>query len=131
MAWVADGNYISGDVLRDHAACADHGVITDGNTRQDDGSSPDPAVAADADRVVDLIALLPQRRIRGMRPGSQDHMRAKHGSISHIDMGIIHNSEAEIGINKVSEMNMSTAPVGMKRRLHIAAFTDFSKHLLQ
>lgn len=46
-------------------------------------------------------------------------------------MGIIHNSETEIGINKVSEMNMSTAPVGMKGRLHSAALADLGKHLLQ
>ena len=46
-------------------------------------------------------------------------------------MGIIHNGEAEIGIDEAPKVNMRTAPVGMKGRLQSAAFTDLSKHLAQ
>ena len=45
----------------------------------------------------------------------------RYGMVSHMDMGVVHCGEAEIGIDAVSEMNMSTAPAGMKGRLHINA----------
>ena len=46
-------------------------------------------------------------------------------------MGIIHQSQTEIGIDILAEVDMVPAPVGVERRLDIAALADLGEHHLQ
>ena len=48
---VADYGDAWGDVVGDHAASSDDGVVADGDAGENDGASADPDVASDADRL--------------------------------------------------------------------------------
>ena len=61
----------------------------------------------------------------------QHYVGAEERVVAYIDMGIIYHSKIEVGVNILAEMNMMSAPVGMKGRLYIAALADFCKHLPQ
>ena len=46
-------------------------------------------------------------------------------------MCIINRRKSEIRINITAEMNVSAAPIGMKRRLYITVLAYFRKHFAQ
>ena len=51
-----------------------------------------------------------------------------HSVVSDVDMCIIHTGQPEVSINMITKMNMPSAPVCIKRRLDITAFSCFCKH---
>src|SRR5690606_16337905 len=68
---VAHGDDACGDVLGDHRAGADDGVVADGHPRADDDSAAEPDVVADGDgqRGLQLVAAGP--RFHGVRGGEE------------------------------------------------------------
>ena len=48
-----------------------------------------------------------------------------------VDVGVVHQGQAEVCVNLLSKMDEAPAPVGVQRRLNIAALADLREHLLQ
>ena len=63
--------------------------------------------------------------------GCNDAVGAEHGVISHINVGVIHYGEVEVGIHVFAEMAVFSAPIGMKRRFNVTIVPDFSKHFFE
>src|SRR6266481_6383864 len=55
-----------GNIASDHAARADHGIISDGHARQNDRAAADPHVLTDPDGASELGARLADRRVARM-----------------------------------------------------------------
>ena len=81
------------------------------------------------DGLVVLDAILPQRGGDGVPRGGQGYMGGEHGVAAHIDVGVVHTGQAEVGVDPVPKMDMVTAPVGVKGRLDIAVLPNLGKHL--
>ena len=63
-AGIADGDHIRWNVVRHHAARTDDAVLSDGHAGQQNRAGPDPDVAADPDRNIELGHLPPEFRVR-------------------------------------------------------------------
>ncbi len=106
----------------------DDGVFPDGNAGQYDGTGPDPDIFFYMDGQVILGLLIPQPGVHRMGAGGKDHVGADHHMVADEDFAVVHQSQVEIGVNAVPQMDVPPAPVGVKGRLQIAAFADFGKH---
>ena len=58
LAGLANSNYIGGQVLRHHAACANDDIIANTDPRENDHISANPTVFSNMHRRIILIALL-------------------------------------------------------------------------
>ena len=63
--------------------------------------------------------------------GCKDTVRANHGMLPDVDMGIIHAGQPEVGIDIIVHVNVLSAPIGMKWRLDPAACAALCKHFFQ
>ena len=129
-AGVSDSHHACGDILGDNAPGSDNGIITDGNTGQDDSARPDPDIAADMNVDIILQALPAQMRLHRMAGSRDGHIGADHHTFAHIDMAVIHKGEVIIRIHVSAEMHVLSAEIGMQRRFNIAVCAYFSKHVL-
>ena len=66
-----------------------------------------------------------------MTCSSYRHIRAEHGIVPHINVGIIYQRQVEIGIDAMTEMHMPATEVCMQRRLDIAVLPNFREHFFQ
>ena len=66
-----------------------------------------------------------------MTGGGHGDVGAEHGVIAHIDVGIVHQGQTEIGIDVAAEVDMMTAHVGVQGRLNVAALAQLREHLPQ
>ena len=96
-----------------------------------DHASTQPAVASDADGQIVLVCFLTQFRQDRVVCGCKDTVRAYHGVLPDVDMGIIHAGQPEVGIDIIVHVNMLSAPVGVKRRLDPAACAALCKHFFK
>ena len=77
-----------------------------------------------------MIYLFPELRQNGMPRRGESHIRAEHGLIPHVNMGVVHHGQIEIGVNAIAPVAVPAAEIGVKGRLNIAVFPDFGKHFL-
>ena len=103
-------------------------MVTPGSTMT---PAPQPAVAANADRHVVLIVPLPQRAEQGMPCRGKDHVGRKHGVVPHIDVGVVHQGQVEVGVDVAAEVDVTAPKVGMQGWLDVAALADLGKHFPQ
>ena len=69
----------------------------------------------------------PQRRVHRVGAGAEHHVWPEQHIVPHINIGVIHQGQAEIGIDIVAEMHVFAGPVGVQRRLDVAAGADLGK----
>ena len=81
------------------------------------------------DGLVVFDAKAPQRGGNGVPGGGEGHMGCEQGVAAHIDVGVIHAGQAEVGVDPIPEVDMVAAPVGIEGRLNIAVFSDLGEHL--
>ena len=130
-AGVADGDAAFGDVFGYYTSGSDYGVVADRYSGDDYDSGSDPAVSADRNGGIVLIALFTQFGQDGMTGGSDRYIGTEHGVIAYVNVGIIYHGQVEVSVDIFAEMDMMSAPVGMKRRFYIAVFTNLGKHSLK
>ena len=121
-------NYNSLEEMLNTTENMQHLVVSTGH---DDDTGTQPAVSADAHRHVVLQSPGPQFRANGVPSRRNGHIRAKHGVIPHINVGIIHQLQAGIDIHILAQMHMMAAPVGKVGRFDIAVLPHFRKQALE
>lgn len=127
---VADGDDIARQILRYDTARADDGIVSDGDTRENDDARTDPAVLPDVNGRIVLVALLSQFGEDRVSRGRKRNIRTEERGVTDINVRVIYKGEIKIRINVLPEMDMVPAPIGMKRRLDVTALADLSEHLL-
>ena len=130
-AGVADRNDVIGQVMGDDAAGPDDDVVADRDAGQDDRPRAKPAVTADAHRHIELIEIFPQGGQNRMGAGRDRDVGADHRVIADIDRSIVHKGEVKIDIDAAAQVDKLAGPVGVQRRLDVAAGADLGEHLAQ
>ena len=82
-------------------------------------------------RGVILASLFPQARQDGVPCRCNRNVRAEHGVIPYVDMGIVHHGQIEVCVHALAEVHVPAAPICVKRGLYIAPLPYLGKHLLQ
>ena len=129
-AGIADGDHPRGDIVGHHGACADDRVVSDGHAGHDEGTCADPTVVADAYRGVVLETSRPELGVDGMAGGGDCDVGGEKGVVTHVDVGVVHHGQIEVGVDVVAEMDVFAAPVGVKGGLNIATLPDLGEHFL-
>ena len=88
--WISHSNNIGRNILCYNTASADDYIVSNLYPGKDDCAGTNPAVFADRNRHVVLIAFFPQGREDGVPCRSDDDPRPKHSVVSNIDVGIVH-----------------------------------------
>ena len=101
------------------------------HARQDDRTGTDPAIAANMHRGIILHPLSAKVWLNGMTCGCHRYTGAKHGAVAHIDMGVVHQCQIEIGIDILAKMDISAAEIAVKGCFDIAALPNLREHFLQ
>ena len=73
----------------------------------------------------------PQLRVHRVGAGADGDVGAEHDAVAHIDVGVVHQRQVEVGVDVFAEMHVLPRPVGVQRRLDVAALADLGKHLFQ
>ena len=66
-----------------------------------------------------------------MPGGGDGDVGADQRVIPHVDMGVIHTGQVEIGVDEIAEMAVLPAPVGMEGWFDIAPLPELGEHLRQ
>ena len=135
LAQNAAGNahcdHIRRNILRHNAARADDGIVADRHAGHDEDTCAQPAVFPDVNRHIVLVNQLAQFRIDRMSRRGDHAVRAEHGVVADVNVRVIHESQVEIGVNILAEMDVMSAPVCVERRFDVAVVADFGEHILQ
>lgn len=80
-AWVSYSYGISRDIPRHDATCADHRIVSNGNTGKYHAVGTDPDIVADPDGQRIMSDHFPVQRIHRMSGGAEGHIGADHDLI--------------------------------------------------
>ena len=125
-AGVAKGDDAVGDIMVDEAACADHDVATDRDTRQDDAIAAKPNITANVNRKRGLEVLISQRGVQRVQRGVKRAVRAdEHIVPKHDFSGIDENT---VVVQKEILANFDIVPEPAEQVwFNIKVFTGFSE----
>ena len=118
-------------VVGDAAARADDRAISDCDAGQHDDPRAQPAVAADAHGLVELVLPGAQLRRDGVRAGVDGHVGADHRAVADIDVRIVNKRQVKVGVDIFAKVDELARPVRVQRRFDKAAGADLGEHLLQ
>ena len=91
-----DGDDIGGDVLGDHGSCANDAVITDCHSRNHDDAGTEPAVLADVDGEVVLVAVFTQFWQDGVPSRGEGDVGPHHCVVADVNVGVIDNCQVKV-----------------------------------
>ena len=117
---ISDGDDVCGDILCDNVSGSDHGIISDRDARKDDHSRAEPAVASDMHRHIVLIGFFTQLGQDRMTCRCDRDVETEHRVISDVDVCVINKCRTEVAVDILTEVDVASAPIRMKRRLNIA-----------
>ena len=93
MTRIPDRNNVVRYIMCDNTSGADYRILPDMNPRKKNGCCTNPGVITDPDILVVLKAPGAKLRFLRMISSGDDHIRAEHNLISHINMTIINKSQ--------------------------------------
>ena len=125
-AGIAERHAVCGNVFRNDAARADHGVVAYAHARHDDDARAQPHVVADTHGQVILRGLSAYVGAHGVICRGEHRVRADHHVVADIDMRVVHERQVEVCVKIVADMGVFS-PVRAEGRLDIAVFADFGK----
>src|SRR5450631_1076761 len=123
---ISGDGYACADIPRDHAAGPDHRAITDRHTRQDNGATADPDVAADPHRTSEFEPAAPRFGIAGMVGGVDLRRGSDLGAVADCHLDNIEDDAIEIQENLIAEPDI-IAEVAEERRADHRARADMTE----
>ena len=105
-ARVSDSDNICRNILHNHTACTNDGIVPDCNTGNNHDAGSDPDIFPDVHVLIILQTLFPQLRQDRVIGSCNGHIGAEHDVISDIDVSIIYQGQIKIGVNIVSHIDM-------------------------
>ncbi len=107
LARHADGKHTCRYILRHNAACADDGVITDGDARANLHAHANPDVIADGDRLGIFQSGVALCNIERMACGRDTAVRADEHMVADGDRRRVQNHKVMVGIKCTADTRMA------------------------